>query len=117
MHQAERQATLAYEAACALGKPYPAKAAIISQTRSPISTGTPLLRFRLADELLLELLHLLAGVEVAHGPAQQVGLGQAEAGQVVGDAQHLLLVQDHPKGFLQQRRQGRMQVRTGFFRP
>ena len=66
------------------------------------------------DEALLQDLHLLAGVEVAHRPAQQVGLGQAEAGQLVGDAQHLLLVEDHAIGILQERLQGRVRVGSRF---
>ncbi len=47
---------------------------------------------------------------MAHRPAQQVGLRQAEPGQLVGDAQHLFLVEDHAEGFIQQRRQRRVQV-------
>jgi len=46
LHQADRQATSAYEAAWALGKPYPAKAAIISQMRAPVSGGTALRSWR-----------------------------------------------------------------------
>ncbi len=51
---------------------------------------------------------------MAHRPAQQVGLGQAEASQLVGDAQHLLLVEDHAVGILQERLQSRVRVRGGF---
>ena len=70
----------------------------------------PLLALRLLDELLLQLLHPFAGVEVAHGAAEQVRLGQAEPGQFVRDAQHLLLVQDHAEGLGQQRFERRVEV-------
>ena len=67
------------------------------------------------DEFLLKLLHLPARVKMAHGPPQQVGFGQAETGQAVCDAQHLLLVENYPVGFVQEGCQGRMQMNHGFF--
>ena len=50
------------------------------------------------DEPFFDRLHLFTGVEMRHGPAQQIGVCQAQAGQFVGDAQHLLLIQDHAVG-------------------
>jgi hypothetical protein len=52
---------------------------------------------------------------VTHRPSEQIRFGQAEAGQLVGDAQDLFLVQDDAKSFFQQWSQSRMQMLHRFF--
>ncbi len=69
---------------------------------------------RLFHEFALKLLHAFARVKVAHRPPEQIGFGQAEPGQLVGDAQNLLLVENDPKSFCQQGRQSRVQVLDRF---
>ncbi len=54
------------------------------------------------DELLLHLGHDV-GLLLAHGLAQHVRLGHAEAGHLHGDQHHLLLVDDDAVGLLQDR--------------
>ena len=51
-------------------------------------------------ELAALLFHHLRDL-LAHGPAQDVRVAQAVAGQDVGDLHHLFLVDDHPVGFLE----------------
>ncbi|MBA7617258.1 hypothetical protein ES703_24572 [subsurface metagenome] len=45
-----------------------------------------------------------------HGPAQDIGLGQAEPGNGVGNLHHLLLVDNDAIGLIQDWDQGRMQI-------
>jgi len=47
---------------------------------------------------------------LAHGPAQKIGLAEAETGQVAGNLHDLLLIEDNPIGLGQNWLQGRMQV-------
>ena len=54
------------------------------------------------EELLLHLQHLF-GLLLAHGPAQDVGLAEAEAGHDLGHLHDLLLVDGNPVGLLQDR--------------
>ena len=62
------------------------------------------------DETIAQRAHLLAGVEVAHGAAQQISVRQRQPGEFVRDAQDLLLVQDHAERLVEQRRQRGMDV-------
>ncbi len=39
---------------------------------------------------------------MAHGPTEDVRLGDAEAAQLVSDPQHLFLVEDYPIGAFQE---------------
>ena len=70
-------------------------------------------RLRLGDKFVLQRLHLPAGIKVAHGATEQVRIGQAKAGQIVGDTQHLLLVQDDAEGLAEHGGQGRVQMLHG----
>ena len=58
--------------------------------RNPLLAGA-------GDELLLLLVHLLL-LLFPHGPAEEVGVGETEAGESTGDPHHLLLVEDDPVG-------------------
>ena len=63
-----------------------------------------------ANEMHLQFLHLFPWVEVAHRAAQKISLFQTKSRELIGYAQNLLLVQDHPVGVRQQRGQSRMQM-------
>ena len=58
-------------------------------------------RHRLLDEVAADGVHLLHGALVRHGAAQQVGLGEAEAGHGRRHLDDLLLVDDDPVGAAQ----------------
>src|SRR5260221_306185 len=64
---------------------------------------------RSGDEIGALRLHLLLDL-LAHGATQKVGLAERIAGQHLGDLQHLLLVDDDPEGFAQDRLELRMDV-------
>ena len=72
-------------------------------------------RDRALDESAALGVHL--GLDLlAHRPAQQVGPGEAEAGQLLRDLHHLLLVDDHAEGLAQDVLQVGVQV-VGCSRP
>jgi len=58
----------------------------------------------------VKLLHLLARAPGAHRPPEAVRFGRAEARHVDGDLHHLLLVQDHAEGVVEDRLEAGMEV-------
>jgi hypothetical protein len=59
--------------------------------------------------------HRLVRALAAHRAAQRIGLGGAEAGNLDGHAQALLLVEDHAQRLLEHRLQPRVEVAHGLF--
>ncbi len=58
----------------------------------------------------VKLLHLPVRAPGAHGPSEAIGVGRGEAGDLDGDAHHLLLVQDHAQGLLEDGLERRVEI-------
>ena len=65
---------------------------------------------RAGQEAVAQDSHRLGRAAAAHRPAQQIGLARREARQRHGDADHLLLEDDHAQRFAQDRLQAGVQV-------
>jgi len=57
------------------------------------------------------------GLLLAHGAPEHIGLSQAVAGDALGHLHHLLLIHDHPVGFLEDGLQPGMRVADGLAAP